>query len=728
MSCLENSPILGCHTDKDGNRHTVVLHYTYSTEGQTRPNFRVTDLNGDIFAGANLSNTVGGACESESACWKDKFIEGGLDNTFTSFKHTNQVYAVTFSNNDVDAFGVPSATSWSDQVQQMADGLSSIMPWAVDVDSYCNIQPNGCGGLQAPVVELNQMIARYVGFRVCPADKVPVSITYTSDQVAEPKQLIVQYVETSTIYLDRCFSCGSDETFYLLGTDEEYEPICAVPCSHVYPDIPLSECSPTYKTGCDDLGTADQADNIAITAVYQDCGAGLVRSFLIEDEDGGFVEYPLVGQFVDCDTGEIIPDPLPDCQDFEIEKLFTLSSKPNGLLNNREWHDTAPVVAISASDTATGAAFRENHDFSLAPDTVSTVSNLGINDTNNTAGELDVQVYDGHILVSNPIYIRYTTASEGYQAIELGECGTELELKTEAGGVAHTTPSVLLPVGVHDIRIWNIDSGGTSSAGTLQYSYDNINWISDSTPPDVEISSEPITETCALVKICKPSGEMFDYYTDEKVDKADYYPCSKLCVLPEKSLLSDAVSDCSSGLEGNYDGAMPITTGRPSNAVPWELVDNRDPSNQIVIASGNTFQEFSASLAAAGYSEFIEGEIHYICPCPEGLDVGPATGAYFVTADGSTVVKGSCVDASTLPNSPCKKPESSKALLSKICNVDDLAAAIASASENTHLIEGCIKGDDGAVEAFTIVDDEGNPKFAPIPLSDLGFIDCCEDE
>lgn len=60
---------------------------------------------------------------------------------------------------------------------------------------------------------------------------------------------------------------------------------------------------------------------------------------------------------------------------------------------------------------------------------------------------------------------------------------------------------------------------------------------------------------------------------------------------------------------------------------------------------------------------------------------------------------------------------------SKYCgpSAADIAAAIAK-NGGTHLVEGCIE--DG-VEAFTIVDDNGNPLFAPKPLTDLGFVDCC---
>lgn len=44
---------------------------------------------------------------------------------------------------------------------------------------------------------------------------------------------------------------------------------------------------------------------------------------------------------------------------------------------------------------------------------------------------------------------------------------------------------------------------------------------------------------------------------------------------------------------------------------------------------------------------------------------------------------------------------------------------------NTHVISGCVTVDGEPVNAFTIVDNAGNPLFAPKPLSELGFGECC---
>jgi len=64
------------------------------------------------------------------------------------------------------------------------------------------------------------------------------------------------------------------------------------------------------------------------------------------------------------------------------------------------------------------------------------------------------------------------------------------------------------------------------------------------------------------------------------------------------------------------------------------------------------------------------------------------------------------------------------AVATKECNSDAILNALNN-STNTHLIEGCLEGE---IEAFTIVDDQGNALFPPKPLTELGFVSCCPSE
>lgn len=55
-------------------------------------------------------------------------------------------------------------------------------------------------------------------------------------------------------------------------------------------------------------------------------------------------------------------------------------------------------------------------------------------------------------------------------------------------------------------------------------------------------------------------------------------------------------------------------------------------------------------------------------------------------------------------------------------NCDNVTAAA-----NTHVIEGCILVNGSKADGYTVIDDTGAALFSPKPLSDLGFVDCCDD-
>ena len=352
----------------------------------------VTTLNFDKSGPYEVQGRVGFCTDTRTVhCWKDKFIEGGLDNSLTNWRDLDKTFEVTFLNGDVDTFTVGATNSWAELVTGMSVGLDGLMPWAQTVEPFQ--APDG-GDLPAPAVELNKMVARYVGFRVCPGDNVPVRVTYTSDRITEPVDLVVQYIETPTIYIDRCVDCYGNETW--LRGKEPYEPICAIPCADQFPAIPLTVCTHAYFEGCDNANSENSNDWINITRVVSDCGDGPRASYLREDADGGFEPYPLVGQFVDCDSGEPIPEPVPDCQDFEIVKLFQMTER-TGTLRSRDW-DLGPRPSQFMSE-ADGDAIRESFDFSATPTVDEDWTTLNVNDANKANDRQNAQVVEGYILV-----------------------------------------------------------------------------------------------------------------------------------------------------------------------------------------------------------------------------------------------------------------------------------------------------------------------------------------
>lgn len=222
---------------------------------------------------------------------------------------------------------------------------------------------------------------------------------------------------------------------------------------------------------------------------------------------------------------EIVP-----CSDFVVTDAYIMTNFLDGDLLSREWHDTKPALGTDAT-TADGRNFRETHDFSLPVDTATTINNFSLNDTDNTGQELDIQVIDGFITVDSDMMVRYSGTTEGYWAVELGECCGDLELLAESGGFFTTrTMEFELPAGTHRIRLWNIDSGGSNSSAVFGYSTDGgVTYTDDNTPPGIAIGSSKPTEECVKVKVCKDTGEMSNLFTEEVLTPSDLYPCPKLC-------------------------------------------------------------------------------------------------------------------------------------------------------------------------------------------------------
>lgn len=226
------------------------------------------------------------------------------------------------------------------------------------------------------------------------------------------------------------------------------------------------------------------------------------------------------------------------CSDYvSLGTLYFLSGN-DGQVRNREWHDTVPSVSINNSTTAHGRMVRENHDFSLPTTVDALTSSLALNDTDNTAGETDVQVLEGFITVPlGGIYLRYSGVSEGYWALELAECCGDYEVIDELGyadrdPVNGSEINMFVPEGVHGVRFWNIDSGGSNSSLNLSYSNDGVTYTNDNTPPDsafVKSSIKPVEECVSVIK-CKDDGTLLNALTDEPYLVEDLTVCPQICV------------------------------------------------------------------------------------------------------------------------------------------------------------------------------------------------------
>ena len=532
---------------------------------------------------------------SKPDCVESQEWTYGIDNTGTNYADT-ATYRITLSNGQTLTFEQTPTTGWSNQLTQWAANIQTVaddagLTWFADPRAVNNVVPSDISGGYgtgstptglpgAPSVPIAQglidggMGARYVNIQICPAQPVPTKVeritsaTYTNNPYSLNTAGAI-LGPTNRFFV--CRNCGEGPVWYLDDGVTEASagqiPSCYVPCGtlSLTEAPPESECQFFFADGCDNNNSTDSADfTSGVTRRSTICSDGNISlDYFVADpaDDSALISYDLMGSFVDCATGEEVVLPDIPCGSFEIVTLFKMSGELDGALNNREWHDTAPVISLVAGTDKTpeGRNFRETHDFSLVPDTVSTQTSLFLNDANNVAVELDIQVIDGFVEVADSGWFRYSGTSEGYWAVELGECGSPLELLAENGGFSPTrSMEFYLPAGIHQIRLWNIDSAGSNSSATFGYSIDGgVTYINDNTPPNITFGASKITEECVTVKVCEDSGEAFNLVTGEAVDITEFYPCPRTCTAPPES--SGACDEYATEVE------QTIQSGKDSN-------------------------------------------------------------------------------------------------------------------------------------------------------------------
>lgn len=242
--------------------------------------------------------------------------------------------------------------------------------------------------------------------------------------------------------------------------------------------------------------------------------------------------------------GNTLKDILPDV----MVPVYRLGPSAAPGVRNREWHDTDDAVPVNSSNVPIGRAFRLAHDFSLAPTTETVTATPVVNDTDNTASELDVQVLDTFITVpAGGVWLQLAGGSEGYWAVEAGFCCGPLQLVSEHAFRDPAGQPVFFPEGQHALRIWNIDSGGTNSSQSDLWSTDG-GTFSAAIPAGLEFSTVKREWECVMVPQCDPVPEGLSLHAP--------LPC-----------VSDPFAAAESG---GGDAIVPL----PSDSVP--IADNED--------------------------------------------------------------------------------------------------------------------------------------------------------
>ena len=366
----------------------------------------------------------------------------------------------------------------------------------------------------------------------------------------------------------------------------------------------VSPCETKEYTLCDNFnGNQTQFVQLVTT-----CGAQKIierytlQSYNTATSPDDLVEYNVQGEIVVCGTNEPFVEPVPDCDDFELITLYKIEPSSLSGFRNREWHGTDDTIALSIGTDGTpqGRTFRENHDFSLTPDVDNIVNSFVLNDTDNTAAELDVQVMEGYIVVTEPVMAQYAGGSEGYWAVELGHCCGPLELIAESGGFSPDRVMPFeIPAGIHKARLWNIDSAGSNSSANLQVSIDGgVTYATDNTPDVITISRDKPVEECVIVKICKPTEDAFDFLTGESINLDDMYACPINCSSNSGGSLESAeLCDGSNGIKVEVVCCSKLTPTR------WGRTYNSDNN---VLSSENIWE-------ISGYDNLLT---EFGCPPP----------------------------------------------------------------------------------------------------------------
>lgn len=266
------------------------------------------------------------ACADDRAteCVKWSSTVVFLDNTGTRF---NESHEITITNVDGTTTVVNAAptTGWTPQLNEWQSIFQAAYPDAI-VEVRCNLQPAGCGGLLPPPADAQPSSAiqwRYLSMIHCPTDqKIPVSATITdsSNPARIGNALVYDSVSTPEKRGYRCVDCedGYGTLHFEDGTEvpESDLPVCVFACAETIPQPPASACEfDALDGGCDNVNSADQADWVTITRVVSICEGSITVNYYVVDpaDPSALVDYTLVGDFVDCDTGEIVPEPPKEC-------------------------------------------------------------------------------------------------------------------------------------------------------------------------------------------------------------------------------------------------------------------------------------------------------------------------------------------------------------------------------------------------------------------------------
>ena len=291
----------------------------------------------------------------ETMCVESQEWTYGIDNTGTNFRWPSACYEIELSDGSIISFEqtVSATSGWTPQMQEWGANIqaaadASGLQWFVSTRFRFPNNPSnlaGAGGFPGPPSEavsnqLTSMLWRYVNIQICPGQPVPVSARLVEVKDAGgfsvpdlPRELTTDGAVLGPIQkFWLCKSCGKKPIWYLedgvTKATEGQIPDCWEPCGTLAltSSPPDRACEFSFDTACDNNNDPNSGSwtNLVTRRVTYCNGEQVAQEFFIPDPDNpqALIDYTLVGEFVDCATGEVVPVEPPSKQ-FSDEIKFS---------------------------------------------------------------------------------------------------------------------------------------------------------------------------------------------------------------------------------------------------------------------------------------------------------------------------------------------------------------------------------------------------------------------
>ena len=548
-----------CIRRADGTRETAFVAFDPDDKAQSVVYLDATE--GVLTLGAGDTVTAGECPLHQVDCVESLEYTYGLDNTGTRYNDT-ATYEIEFSDGQILTFEQTPTGGWSDQLTQWAAAVQVAMdgvgivgfaePRFVDNPNPSNIDGtiNGPGGTPsglpgAPSSRIAELLIaggmswRYVNFQMCAGQPVPVAARRVASALYGDDEYILNTAGPIKGTINKfyvCRECGQEPVWYLadnttLATAGQI-PDCFSPCGllELQAPPPGSDCQFQFDTACDNNNSTDPLlfTNLITRRVTYCEGEQVAVEYYREDplDPAALEPYTLVGEYVDCASGEPVEVPPPDCQN--VTYVGQLYRFPTTAVagSNVEWWAPASFPAGSnaaphgnVSDIFTNDGTNLNH-VNGAPDvafqspvfsvegtnTASFISAVGATGSSQTTGTDQLKL-SGYIVVNSPARLRDGGTRTGERGgLWINKCcAGELELLEErtvdtAGSETGVFNGTVIPVGIHYIEAVTSDLSSWQNL-TLEVSYDD----GDTYEPFTSYLRKPSYE-CVPVLRCNDTG------------------------------------------------------------------------------------------------------------------------------------------------------------------------------------------------------------------------------